>query len=147
MKTSLSGKRSRSRFSWRSVRYSRSLIVRVMNELTCLGLSDGWSGNSSRASNDDPMIILSPVNIPLWFIALRGHAIDPSRVSHNALGKYPTMHNFATEMCTHVHISFTKWCILGYGTSALWNLCNVSIYQHTVLTPNSIIDLCQHRII
>ena len=25
------------------------------------------------------------------------------------------MHHFVTEMCTHVHISVTKWCILGYG--------------------------------
>ena len=24
------------------------------------------------------------------------------------------MHHFVTEMCTHVHISVTKWYILGY---------------------------------
>ena len=39
--------------------------------------------------------------------------------------KYPTMHNFVTEMCTHTHISFTKWCIFwGYGTGALRDLCD-----------------------
>ena len=27
----------------------------------------------------------------------------------------------------YVHISVTKWCILGYETVALWNLCNRSI--------------------
>ena len=42
----------------------------------------------------------------------------PSHKSHNALDKYPTMHNFVTEMYTHVHISVTKWCIAGHGMGA-----------------------------
>ena len=37
------------------------------------------------------------------------------------------MHHFETEMCTHVHISVTKWCIVGYRTGALWDLHNRSI--------------------
>ena len=41
--------------------------------------------------------------------------IDPSHKSHNALDKYPIMHHFVTEMCTHVHISVPKWCIVEYG--------------------------------
>ena len=32
------------------------------------------------------------------------------------------MHHFVTEMCTHVHISATKCCIVGYGTDAFWDL-------------------------
>ena len=52
---------------------------------------------------------------------------DPSHKTHNASDKYPTMHHFVTEMCTHVPISLTKWCIMGYGTDALWDLCNRSI--------------------
>ena len=36
------------------------------------------------------------------------------------------MHHFVTEMCTRVNISVTKWCIMGYGTGALWDLCNRS---------------------
>ena len=56
-----------------------------------------------------------------------GGRIDPSHKSHNALGKYPTMHHFVTEMCTIVHISVTKWCIVGYGTVALWDLWYWSI--------------------
>ena len=48
--------------------------------------------------------------------------IDPSHKSHNALDKFPTMHNSVTEMCTHVHISATKmvhcrrrvWCIVRF---------------------------------
>ena len=26
-----------------------------------------------------------------------------------------TMHHFVTEMCTQVHISVTKWCVVGMG--------------------------------
>ena len=37
------------------------------------------------------------------------------------------MHHFVTQMCTNVHISVTKWCIVGYGTGALWDLCNRSV--------------------
>ena len=38
---------------------------------------------------------------------------DPSHKPHNASDQYPIMHCFVTEMCTHVHISVTKWCIVG----------------------------------
>ena len=52
-------------------------------------------------------------------------SIDPSHMkSHNALDWYPTMHHFVTEMCTFMHISVAKLCIVGYRTSALWNLCS-----------------------
>ena len=37
------------------------------------------------------------------------------------------MHHFVTEKCTHVHISVTKWCIVGYGTDAFWNLWDGSM--------------------
>ena len=50
--------------------------------------------------------------------------IGPSDKLHSALGKYPIMHQFVTEMCTHVHILITIWCIVGYGTGVLWDLCN-----------------------
>ena len=49
-------------------------------------------------------------------------SIDPFHQSQNASEKYPRMHHFVTEMCTHVHISVTKCCIVGYGTIALWDL-------------------------
>ena len=39
--------------------------------------------------------------------------------SHNELKKYPTMPRFVTEMCTRVHVSITKWHIVGYKTGAL----------------------------
>ena len=37
------------------------------------------------------------------------------------------MHRFVTEICTHVHISVTKRCIVEYETDALLDLCNRSI--------------------
>ena len=52
--------------------------------------------------------------------------MDPSYKFHNVLDIYPTMRHFVTEMCTHVHIYVTKECIVGYGTGALWDLCNRS---------------------
>ena len=45
--------------------------------------------------------------------------IAPSHKSHNASDKYPIMHLFVKEMCTHVHISVTKLCIVAYRTGAL----------------------------
>ena len=70
---------------------------------------------------------------PGYFETIR--SIDPSNKSHNVLGKYPTMHHFVTEMCTRVHISVTKWCIVGSGTGALWDLCNRSIPWLISLAP------------
>ena len=57
----------------------------------------------------------------------KSHGIEPSHKSHNASDEYPKMHHFLAEMCTHMHISVTKWCIVGYGTGALWDLRNWSI--------------------
>ena len=37
------------------------------------------------------------------------------------------MHHFVTAMCTLVHASVTKWCIVGYVTGALWDLCSTFI--------------------
>ena len=54
--------------------------------------------------------------------------MDPSDKFHNASDKYPTMHHFVTEMCTHVHISVTKWCIVGN----IYLFCQKSKNQHSV---------------
>ena len=53
--------------------------------------------------------------------------IDLSHKSHNAPILYPTMHHFVTETCTCVHVSVTKWCIVGYLSNALWDLWEWSI--------------------
>ena len=39
------------------------------------------------------------------------------------------------QKCAHVHISVTTWCILGYGTSAMWDLCNKSITTASIIAP------------
>ena len=79
-------------------------------------------------------------------------SIDPSHKSHNASHKYPIMHHFVTEMCTHVHISVTKCCIVGYGTDAFWDLWNGSIGSNCcngrpwlwLTGPNWLSHLCHH---
>ena len=48
--------------------------------------------------------------------------IDLLHKSHNALVPYPTMHHFMTAMCICVHISVTKWCIMGFLHDASWDL-------------------------
>ena len=53
---------------------------------------------------------------------ISSHGIDLLHKSHNASVSYPTMHHLVTEMCTYVHISVTKWCIVGYETDAFWDL-------------------------
>ena len=52
--------------------------------------------------------------------------------SQNASGPYPTMQHFVTEMCTCVHISVTKWCIVGYLSDALWDLWGGSIVRYNL---------------
>ena len=59
--------------------------------------------------------------------------INPSHKSHNALDKYPRMHHFVTEMCTNVHISVTKWCIMKYQIGELWDICNEFIADEQTL--------------
>ena len=53
---------------------------------------------------------------------IKSHFKNPTM--HQTL--HPTMHHVVTKMCTHVHISVTKWCTVGYRTDALWDLCKRS---------------------
>ena len=56
------------------------------------------------------------------------------------------MHHFVTEMCTHVRISVTKWCIVGYGTGALWDLCKeICCGCFLVVNINNHLKRCHHR--
>ena len=45
-----------------------------------------------------------------------------------------TVLHFVTEMCMHAHISVTRWCIVGYETSALWELWDWSNRAYSCLT-------------
>ena len=71
-------------------------------------------------------------------------AINLSLESHNAPVPYPTKHHFVTELCTHVHISVTQRCIVGYATSALWDLCSKSIIQDNDFSAMANVDAWCH---
>ena len=76
---------------------------------------------------------------------LLASTIDPSLKSHNAPVPYPTIHHFVTEMCTRVHISVTKRCIVGYFSDALWDLWDGSSIKVITLTSlSSPTILCGH---
>ena len=47
-------------------------------------------------------------------------AIDPFHKSHKKPIPYPTVHHFVAEMYTLVHISATKWRIVGYQCAICW---------------------------
>ena len=53
--------------------------------------------------------------------------IDLIHKYHNAQVPHPTMHHFVIEMCTCVHFSVAKWCIVGNLSNALWDLWDGSI--------------------
>ena len=53
--------------------------------------------------------------------------IDLIHKYHNAQVPHPTMHHFVTEMCTCVHFSVAKWCIVGHLSNALCDLWDGSI--------------------
>ena len=57
------------------------------------------------------------------------HTINPIHKSHNAPVPYPTMHQCLIPQCTISQCTHfcSGWCIVGYGTSALWDLLNLSI--------------------
>ena len=61
------------------------------------------------------------------YVARQFMSIDLSHKSQNASVPYPTMQHFITEMCTCVHISVIKCCIVGYLSDAFWDLWDVSI--------------------
>ena len=63
--------------------------------------------------------------------------IDPSHKS-GPLCIRQISHHFVTEMCTNVHISVTKWCIMGYATGVLWDLWDGSILNNAIILSHNI---------
>ena len=55
--------------------------------------------------------------------------IHPSH-KHTASVRYPTMRHFVTKMCTHVHISVTKWCNVGLVHCGV---CEIVIFCRHIL--------------
>ena len=66
--------------------------------------------------------------------------------SRNAPDPYPTMYHFVTEMCTYVHISDAKWCIMGYLSDALWDFLDGSInFMDTFILLNPRVYLMKYK--
>ena len=98
--------------------------------ISCISYPWGGSGhlNSMRPGQNSFQAIQIMFNNFFWLNIFHLFiAINLLHKSHNAPVPYPTMHHFVTEMCTCVHISVTKWCIVGYLTDALWDLWDGSI--------------------
>ena len=57
-----------------------------------------------------------------------GGNIDPLHKSHNAPGPYPTVHHFATEMCTFLLQNGALWdiCPMHCG------ICEMGLWLHNV---------------
>ena len=65
------------------------------------------------------------LDVMTHFDAALSHWIYPFHKFHGAC--YPTMDHFVTELCIRGHITVPKWCIVRYGTVALWDLWDRSI--------------------
>ena len=63
-------------------------------------------------------------------------AIDLFHKTHNAPVPYPTAHHFVTEMCTCVHISVTKCCVVGYWYNVSWDLWDGSVLVKEVMSQH-----------
>ena len=64
--------------------------------------------------------------------------IDLIHKSHNAPVPYPTMHH-SEQKCAHF---CSEWCIVGYGTGALWDLWirSIGIWDTAVSSGTSIVN-------
>ena len=90
-----------------------------------------------------PELALAQVMAPSHYLnqclIINNHVLWHSPESNRPISQmhYPNMHQFVTEMCTHVHISVMMRCIVGYGTGALWDLCNWFISQEVLMKNRS----------
>ena len=100
--------------------------TKICCDCSVLGLVKQWwfvSYINGRNDNSNDIVIIDD---KLWN-SVTSHTLSKMRIWIEVLTSIgfcrgPTMHHFVTEMCTHVHISVTKWCIVGYWTGALWDL-------------------------
>ena len=86
-----------------------------------------WSSADRRCSNYIWVINNLIAYYSAFYIRYLTVTKDLLYNSHNASVTYPILHQFVTEMCTYVHISVTKWCIVGYLSHATWDLQDGSI--------------------
>ena len=58
----------------------------------------------------------------MFCFGVNSFTINQSHKARSALAPYPTMHH-SEQKCAHF---CSEWCIVGYGTSALWDLWDCS---------------------
>ena len=68
-------------------------------------------------------LLFTPTFFSVHTSLLTVFVIDQFYKSHNASVPYPTMHH-SEQKCAHF---CSEWCIVGYGTDALWDLWISSI--------------------
>ena len=76
----------------------------------------------------------------IWKLIYAVNPTDPSHNYCNAPDKYPTTHYFVTEMWAGVHISVTKWCIMGIAAS-LWDFYDRSVKHAPVSVVFSFVEV------
>ena len=66
--------------------------------------------------------------------------LEPIVQIPHCISPYHTMDHFVTEMCTHVHISLTKWCNVGY-------LCDWWMTDSVTQADPDALKMALHRVI
>ena len=88
---------------------------------------------SLTSGSNDTIHMHTPPNTNAFLIQCEW--TDLSNKFHNAPVPYPTMLHFVAEMCTYVHISVTKSCIVGYLCDAVCDLWEWCINDHHSIHP------------
>ena len=85
-------------------------------------IDDRWIEYFSKCTTEPRQIIVIAFTFKPFEIKPPQMTYCSSNLSHKSHNtQYPIMHYFVTEICTYVHISVTKWCIVEYGVGALWD--------------------------
>ena len=109
--------------------------------LTFIWLSLGINGRSFSNSLNRYEVLFAASNnchrspVGHCFVLFNRHVAQIPQCTSSVSRKLGAMHHFVTEICTCVHISVRKWCIVGYMTNAQWDLRDGSIsWYYTVLS-------------
>ena len=84
-----------------------------------------WANVDPDVCQQNELITLVTMNISFYKLCaikwlcldVSYFSIEQSHKSHNALVPFPTVHH-AKQKCVHF---CSEWCIVGYGTGALWD--------------------------
>ena len=69
--------------------------------------------------------ILSQQSSPVVSWSIFSPNAHPSHKSHNASHKYPTMHHFVTEMCTHAHFCYKM--VQSIQINSVWGVLSCTV--------------------